>query len=74
MFYWYKLELQEMNTYQFKKYKDINNKFDLSYVTVDVETVSLRDLIHEFECFLKACDFYFTGHLQFVEGEEVNGN
>lgn len=55
-----------MPKYVFIKLKDAENEFDISTVKMKVETVSLPELVEEFELFLKACGFNPEGTLDFV--------
>ena len=56
----------------FKKTKDPSNEYDIADVVFEVNTISLAELVQQFEAFLKANEFYFDGHLDFVE--ELEGH
>ncbi len=55
--------------YKFSKVADENNPYDNSHIEHTVNSVSLPDLINEFENFLRGCGFIFDGHLT-IEDEE----
>jgi len=57
-------------SYKFIKTKDAENRYDISSITIEVDTPDLLKIIEEFEVFLKACGFHFDGHLDIVEDEE----
>ena len=56
--------------YKFIKIKDAENRYDISSVTMEVDTTDLTKLIEEFELFLRACSFGFDGHLDIVKDDE----
>lgn len=56
-----------MNKFKFIKYKDPDNDFDLSQVIFTTKATTLPEILHEFECFLKACSFNFVGQLKIVD-------
>lgn len=46
-----------MGTYVFKSIKDPDNKYDISDITFEVETLKKSDLIEQFVIFLQACGY-----------------
>lgn len=60
-----------MPGYRFEKFRDPDNVYDVTTVSMTVDTVSLPDMISEFENFLRAVGFVFNGHLEIVEEDEV---
>jgi len=56
-----------MSKYVFMKNPDEKNQFDLSTVTIELETDNKSDLIEHFEDFLKACGFVVKGYIDEVE-------
>lgn len=58
-----------MSKYKFIKEKNVDNKFDTTEITFNVDTIDLNDLIYEFELFLKASGFNFDGNLEIVDLE-----
>lgn len=44
--------------YQFKKTPDLDNPFDASTVTVEVDTVERQELINSFIEFLAGCGYH----------------
>jgi uncharacterized membrane protein len=48
-----------MPKYEFKKIKDPENQFDITNVSIEVESESMNDVIEAFEEFLAACGFIF---------------
>jgi hypothetical protein len=56
--------------YKFIKTKDADSRYDISNITMEVDTTDLIKLIEEFELFLRACSFGFDGHLEIVKDEE----
>jgi hypothetical protein len=56
--------------YKFIKIKDVDSRYDVSNITMEVDTVDLTKLIEEFELFLRACSFGFEGHLEIVKDDE----
>ena len=59
-----------MKNYEFKKYKDPDNKFSITEVTMEVDTECLTDLLESFEDFLRGCGFRINGHLDVVDDDE----
>ena len=59
-----------MAKYTFIKEQDKENKFDVTRVQIDVDTVSLADVVEAFEEYLQACGFKFDGHLDFQDDEQ----
>lgn len=55
--------------YKFVKYKDEDNKFDVSQVVHFVDTEDLNTLLEEFELFIRACGFCPKGALEFTDEE-----
>lgn len=60
-----------MPQYTFSKKMDPDNRFDCTNVTVEVDTVSLNDLIEAFGEFLKGCGYSYNGTLEVVEPDEA---
>lgn len=56
-------------SYILKKEIEKENPFDTTEVEFRVDTVSLQELIEQFEAFLRACGFSFEGNLEIVEDE-----
>lgn len=57
--------------FEFKKTKDLDNRFDITDVSISGESDSLSDIIESFEEFLRACGFVIDGSLDLVyESEE----
>ena len=52
--------------FEFKKTKDLDNRFDITDVTISGESDSLSDIIESFEEFLRACGFVINGSLDLV--------
>ena len=46
-----------MSQYIFKSIKDPDNKFDISDITFEVETVSKSELVDQFILFMEACGY-----------------
>lgn len=56
-----------MSKYIFIKKPDENNQYDISTVTIELETDTKSDLIEHFEDFLKACGYVIRGYITEVE-------
>jgi hypothetical protein len=56
-----------MSKYKFIKIKDETNRFDTANIKFEIDTVSLEDLLEQFESFLKACGYPFDGTLEIAE-------
>lgn len=59
-----------MSKYVFKKIKDETNKFEISDIEMTVDTVSLNDLLQEFQFFLLASGYTFDGDVDIVKNDE----
>lgn len=46
-----------MTKYTFTKHKDTDNKFDISVVTMEIEAVTITDIVEEFKNFMIASGF-----------------
>lgn len=59
-----------MSKFKLIKLQDDENPHDITRVEMTIETVSYRDLLEEFENFLKACGFVFKGQVDIVREED----
>lgn len=46
-----------MSKYIFKSIKDPENRFDITEVTFEIDTVNREELVEQFIAFLKACGY-----------------
>jgi hypothetical protein len=46
-----------MTKFTFTKHKDVDNKFDISVVTMEIEAVNVTDIVEEFKNFMIASGF-----------------
>ena len=63
-------------SYVFKKTKDKENPYDQTSIKICINSsdATLPDVIQHFECFLRACGFYFDGQLELVEEGTIKHN
>jgi hypothetical protein len=47
-----------MSKYTFTKHRDLDNRFDTTTVTMEVEAETLSEIIEEFANFLKASGYF----------------
>jgi hypothetical protein len=58
-----------MARYTFIKEKDFKNVFDSTKVTVEIDCVSLNEVLEAFEDFLKGSGFILKGKVEIIEDE-----
>ena len=59
-----------MSKYIFKKLKNKNNDYNKTEITMEIEEISLYDILEEFEYFLKASGFSI-GKLEHITEEQL---
>jgi hypothetical protein len=61
---------------KFIRTPDPNNAHSITKVEMTIETndISWPELVEEFECFLRASGYIFTGKLQMVNEDEVQSD
>lgn len=57
--------------FTFTKHVEDTNKFDTYSLTMESSSVTLTELLLDFEAFLKGCGYVFSGELTLAE-EETN--
>jgi len=58
----------------FIKQRDEANTHDNTIVNMETMADYLPDILEDFECFLRACGFQFTGTLTIIDEENGNGS
>jgi|CXWL01.1.fsa_nt_gi hypothetical protein len=58
-----------MSKFIFIKEQDKDNHFDTTTVRIESDTVSLPELLNDFEDFLRGAGFRFDGSLEIVDDE-----
>ena len=53
--------------FTFTKHVEDTNKFDTYNLTMESSSVTLTELLLDFEAFLKGCGYVFSGELTLVE-------
>lgn len=59
--------------YIFIKNQDRENSFDHTNVQIESDSITLPDLLEDFEEFLRGAGFHFDGHLDIVNDEIKEG-
>lgn len=57
---------------RFIKERDGDNTHDNTIVNMETVADYLPDILENFECFLRACGFQFSGSLQIINETESN--
>lgn len=59
-----------MAKYTFIKHRDPSNKYDISDITMELDSVILPDMLNEFKLFLIASGFVIRGDIMIEEPQD----